>query len=260
MSSSTASTQNPVLSASNSATSKPTAPSKSDLLAPGTVAGIVIAVGIFLAFLAALVTFLAMRRQNTLSSRRDFRKAKQHEVGGWNSRKGREKLPLAVIDDYLPQPADDKTVQMETKTVFDQVELFVENFCQVRPSPETAVATGQLSTFGSPHLPQPLASLLPRARDASFLIKHALAYYITCRISPAAATEDALLPADLALVSGAQKANAGKPGQSSFRSLLHLKLRIQTRLREVSVSLACRDGLHPARSFPRRIVYCRPGP
>lgn len=191
------------------------------------------------------MTFLAMRRQNTIRSRRDFQGTKLQGIGGLNSKMTCQQLPLAMADDYLPQPADDKAVQKEIKSLFDQIELFVENFCLVKPRSEIKVATAQLSAFGSPHLPKPLASLLPRARDASFLIKHALTQHITCRISTASVVEDTLLPADLALLSSAEKANMNKPGQSNFHLASHLQLKIRTRLREMRISLACHDRLHP---------------
>ena len=185
-----------------------------------------------------------MRRRNTIRSRSDFRDTKPDNIGGLNSQMIREQRPFATADDYLPQPADDKTVHTETNSLFDRIELFVENFCVIKPRPELNVATAQLSAFGSPHLPQPLTSLLPRARDASFLIKHALAQQITSRISTTSTAEDTLLPADLALLSAAENANINKPGQSSFRLPSCPQLRTKTRLREMHVSLACHNCLH----------------
>lgn len=141
---------------------------------------------------------------------------RQYEPSKRNSGKTQIKPALVVFDDHLPQPADDKTVQTKTKTFFDQVELFVENFCQVKPSSGAKVATAELTAFNSPHLSKPLAFSLPRAKDVPSLIKHSLARYTTSRISPAAATEDTLLPADLALLDGAATVNASKPGQLDF--------------------------------------------
>lgn len=141
-------------------------------------------------------------------------------------------LSLAIADDYLPQPADDKTVQTETQSFFDRIEFFVQNFCLVKPKSELNVATVQLSAFNSPHLPTPLASLLPQARDASFLIKHALAQHILCWISSASVAEDSLLPADLTLLSGAEKANMCKPGRSIFHLASHLQLNIKQALQD----------------------------
>ena len=156
-----------------------------------------------------------MRRQYSVRRSRDSRYAKQHELGERNGGKASRKVPSATVDDYLPQPADDDTVKTKTKTLFVQLDLFVENFCSVKPnnSEVKTEAPAELSAFDSPYLPKPLSSSLQRARDAHPLIKHALARYITSRITPAATTEETLLPADLALLSNATTANASKTGQ-----------------------------------------------
>lgn len=157
-----------------------------------------------------------MRHQNVVRRSRDSRNQRQYEPSKKNSVKTKTKPALVGFDDYLPQPADDKAVQTKTKTFFDQVELFVENFCLVTPSSGAKVATAELTAFNSPYLSKSLAFSLSQAKDVRSLIKHSLAHYTTSRISPTAAIEDTLLPADLALLFGVTTVNASKPGQLYF--------------------------------------------
>lgn len=186
-----------------------------------------------------------MRRQHSARWRRDAQNATQHELSKTNSGRRRKKLPSRVVDDYLPQPADDKTVQTRTKTIFDQIELFVENFCQSKLSSGAGEVSAELSAFDSPNLSKPLVSSLPRVKDAHSLIKHSLVHFIMCQISPATATEKTLLPADLALLFDATNVNARKAGQLDFISQSLWELTVENRTLGVPLLLACRDRLYP---------------
>lgn len=177
-------------------------------VSPGIVAGIAVGVGIGLALLAVLITCILMRRQHS----RNFGNAKQYELTRTNGGESPQQPPSLVVNDYLPQPADDRTVQTKTELLFDQIELFVENYCQVKPGSVAEAVTAELAVFDSPILPSSLASSLLGARDARFIIKHSLARFIIGRISPAAETGDTLLPPHLALLFDATNVNASKAG------------------------------------------------
>ena len=113
------------------------------------------------------------------------------------------------FDDFLPQSADDKTVQNEVKTVLDQIELHVENFYQNTQASGSRLADAELAMFHSPYLPSTLASLLQQTNNSVLLIKHALAHFITACITTPSDKDYAvwsLLPKDFVLLPNAVKA------------------------------------------------------
>ena len=210
-------------------TPKPTstaATSKSSGVSTGAVVGIAIGVGFGAALIAALVTFLIMHHRDKVRRRRLYQGSKKDEHGGSHEGLKQEKPSPAKADDYLPQPADDREVQTQTKTVFDQVDLFVQNFCTVKPDSKSKPKVAEFSTFESPHLSNSLADSLQRVRDAHSLIKHSIANYVTSRISTSTKIEETLLPADLILLAGAIGVNANKRGKLivGLRALLQGRL------------------------------------
>ncbi|TKA59261.1 hypothetical protein B0A55_11141, partial [Friedmanniomyces simplex] len=96
----------------------------------------VLAGGIVGAFLAAAITFLCMRRSGSKREPEPVmdRRARRHSrsAGVNNGHARDEKLPILVDihawERYLPQGLDDRTVQTAVKTLFDQIQLHVENF------------------------------------------------------------------------------------------------------------------------------------
>ena len=107
------------------------------------------------------------------------------------------------INGFLPQSADDKTVQNEVKTVLDHIELHVENFYQNMQASGSRLADAELAMFDSPYLPSSLASLLPHTNNSIPLIKHALAHFITACITTPSETDWCLLPKDFVLLPNA---------------------------------------------------------
>ena len=93
---------------------------------------------------------------------------------------------------YLPQSADDATVQTNVKTLLDQVELHVENFYQ--NSPSGRVSSEDVSMFDSPGLPNPPITLLAQGTDAISVIKHALAESTVSAMSWKHSRLNSLLP------------------------------------------------------------------
>lgn len=152
-----------------------------------------------------------MRRQKDMKRKDDLQNVEKDGLHKQSGGVAKQKQVPAAVEDYLPQAADDKNIQTKTKTLFDQIELFVENFCLVKANAEAEVATAELSAFDSPYLTKPLTSLLPRAKDAQPLIKHSLFCYLISRISPKAIPEETLLPPELKLLSLAT-ANTKRPG------------------------------------------------
>lgn len=200
-------------------------------LAGGTVVGITVAVGLGLALITFVATFLVMRRR--LSSRRGNSQRRSIEKAGieLTSANRHRSLsdPKAVIvtkaprasdtlDSYLPQSADDRTVQNRVKTLLDQVELHVEIFYRNDPGLTSVRPHTDMAIFNSPNLPSSLTTLLSKSRHATFLIKHALAQFITSSISLRSRSGSSLLPEEFTLVPTAVKSirdgEPTKPGNN----------------------------------------------
>lgn len=105
-----------------------------------------------------------------------------------------------TYESYLPQSADDRTVQQKAKATLDQIELHVENFYRSSSSSAARPDNAELAAFDSPYLPAALASLLPRSKNRVNIIKHALAQCIVASISPTASPARSLLPTEYALL------------------------------------------------------------
>ncbi len=200
-------------------------------LAGGTVVGIAVAVGLGLALITFIATFLVMRRR--LSSRRGNSQRGSKEKAGIEltsaNRHSSLSDPKAVIvtkaprssdtlDSYLPQSADDRTVQNRVKTLLDQVELHVEIFYRDDPGLTSVRPHTDMAIFNSPNLPSSLTALLSKSRHATFLIKHALAQFITSSISLRSRSGSRLLPEEFTLVPTAIKSirdgETTKPGSN----------------------------------------------
>lgn len=190
-------------------------------LASGTVAGIAVAVGLGLALATFIATFLVMRRRRT--SRRKQTVFELADTNRQNSLSEPKKMlateapkPSNTLEDYLPQSADDKTVENNVKTMLDQVELYVENFYRNDPGLSSVRLHTDMAVFNSPHLPNSLATLLLQSTHATFLIKHALAQCITSSISPRSRPGSSLLPDEFILVPTAaestRNSESKKPG------------------------------------------------
>lgn len=121
------------------------------------------------------------------------------------------------IDGFLPQSADDKTVQNEVKTVLDQIELHVENFYQNTQASGSRLADAELAMFDSPYLPTSLASLLHQTNNSIPIIKHALAQFVTACITTPSDPDWSLLPEDFVLLPNAVRKRGStrstKPGE-----------------------------------------------
>ena len=171
-----------------------------------------------MALITFLATLLATRRRRGSGSNR-HQQGSDRDGGPIGSARqqtlsSEPKQPLVTqsssgsnsFDNFLPQSADDRTVQHEMKTVLDQIELHVENFYQNTQAFGSRVADAELAMFDSPYLPSSLASLLPQTNNRIPLIKHALAQFITACITTPSETDWSLLPKDFVLLPNAVRA------------------------------------------------------
>ena len=199
----------------SSATSSAHTPSStpSHRLSNGAVAGIAVGAALGLALLTFLATFLIMRRKQHAKGKRQYTSSKDH--GGFELNTPRQQNSATVAkqpftpeapaasgtyENYLPQSADDRTVQQRAKATLDQIELHVENFYRNSSSSAARPDNAELAAFDSPYLPAALASLLPRSKNRVNIIKHALAQCIVPSISPTAIPARSLLPTEYALL------------------------------------------------------------
>ncbi|KAL2046616.1 hypothetical protein ABVK25_011697 [Lepraria finkii] len=190
-------------------------------LSNGTVAGIVIGVAVGLALITFLATFLAMRRRRGSGAKNN---SGVLDTGSQHYQDSEPKGPSVIetpsgstaFENFLPQSADDKTVQNNVKTTLDHIELHVENFYQNASASGARSADAELATFNSPYLPSSLAALLPQTNNRVLLNKHALAHFITSCISATASPDWSLLPEDFVLLPSAIRAanssRSTKPG------------------------------------------------
>lgn len=181
-------------------------------LSNSAVAGIVIGVGIGLALISSLLTYVILRHRKNSSKPEsgDLRALRPGDEMQQSSQSSRldPKAPLVTqvfnntssFEGYLPQSADDRTLQNKVKTTLDQLELHVENFYQNGPGSGSRNMDGAIAMFDSPSLPNQLATLLTQTANATPLIKHALAYYMVSSISLDGSTDSTLLPAEFVLL------------------------------------------------------------
>ena len=170
-------------------------------LSNSTVAGIVVGAALSLALLTFLATFAIMRRQRQSQNERRPRfleykrrvalNPPQHQGSTGASR---------TRDSYLPQSADDRTIQQKVRSTFDQLELHVENFYRNPSSSALRPDNEELAVFDSPYLSASLASLLPHSRNRLGIIKHALVQFVTSSLSPTADSARSLMPTEYTLL------------------------------------------------------------
>lgn len=208
---STTTPQTPATSSSD-----PASPQKSSTpnrLSNGEVAGIVVAVAVGIALLTFLGTFLLMRRRQLSKEKRRYPSPKDSGVLELSTPRQQDHTPVSKkpfmteassgpgsYENYLPQSADDRTVQQKVKATLDQIELHLENFYRNSPSSAPRPDNAELALFDSPYLPASLVSLLPRSKNRINIMKHALAQSVTSSISPSASPARSLLPSEYALL------------------------------------------------------------
>lgn len=176
-----------------------------------------VGVALALAFLTFLATYFFMRLQKRSSGsggRRQHRRSKHRGVAEECTLQEETELkgPSVVehttqpgtlssgLEDYLPQAADDKTVRTNISTTLEHLEMHVENFYQHSFSSDARMAEMDVARFNSPHLPGPLASLLPQSKNRVVLIKHCLTNFTISSITATGDPGLSLLPPEFVLL------------------------------------------------------------
>jgi len=193
-----------------------------DTVSQGALAGGI--VGAFLggALIAFLISFLFMswrrkrdHKNHGSSMSKNDDPTKRHTVGA--------KVEAPLVDPkhawelHLPQPADDASLRQAMKTLYDRLELHVENFYSNSSSTthppavdeeNWATVVGKLET---PYLPSSLEAMLRQGRAKTTIMKHCIAYLTVSGIDLNSNSSFPLLPTELTSVpQAAPRANQNK--------------------------------------------------
>ena len=219
-------------------TPKPTSHSD-NRLSNGTVAGIVIGVAIGLALLTFLITFFIMRHKQGSRGKRHQKGALEQtplESGSMRNqnKSSKPKVPMVAetaigsgsYESFLPQSADDRTVQNRARTLLDQIEDHVDSFYVDGRDPQIALREADVKTFDSAHLSDSLVNLLPRTRKVIPILKHALCHTATSAISTNSQSRWPLLPDEFVLlpqaIASSKHNESTKPGERRQSLLIKL--------------------------------------
>jgi hypothetical protein len=122
----------------------------------------------------------------------------------------------------LPQPADDTKLRQSVKTLYDRLELHVENFYTDSPTSSSNDNrwSADLQRLETPYLPAPVESLLQQTRAITVVIKHCLAFLVISGINAHTDSPFSFLPEEVTAVPrGAARGNKNKPGAFQFLCL-----------------------------------------
>jgi hypothetical protein len=196
------STQPTALSMSSTASSTGTNPTStnsnahSSQISPSTLAGGIVGAAIGAALLAFLLTsFFCLRRMK--NQQRSSRRRSRFDKYGYG---GPDEKPTAEVEKYswgkyLPQPADDSTIRASVKSLFDEVQLHVENYYARANVDLTTDIAKDLKLVPTALSDKSTVQLLADAQSPIPVIKHCLAYMMASSIDMSAAPEQSLLPA-----------------------------------------------------------------
>lgn len=99
----------------------------------------------------------------------------------------------------LPQAADDNTICRAVETLFNQIDLHVENYyCNDAPTSISNSSREALQTLDPGLWLRPLATMLLENSSPLPLIKHCFAWTILTNITPSENVENSLLPLEFA--------------------------------------------------------------
>lgn len=205
---------------------------KNDTVSQGALAGGIVGAFIGGALIAFLITFLFM----------SWRRKKDHKALGSSMSKNDDptkrytvgaKVEAPLVDPkhawelHLPQPADDASLQKAMKTLYDRLELHVENFysnsssATHRPAVDEENWTTVVGQLETPYLPSSLEAMLQQGRAKTTIMKHCIAYLTVSGIDLNSNSSFPLLPTELTSVpQAAPRASQSKAGEE-FRCLTH---------------------------------------
>ena len=128
------------------------------------------------------------------------------------STRGESEKPFAhegglVWDHILPQSLDDRSIHGAAKTLFDQIQLHVENFYVAADVDINANVAANMARVQTPYLSDPAALLAKSSTSTLPVIKQCLAYTISHALGDGVPPAESLLPPLYAVVMQQHKVN-----------------------------------------------------
>jgi hypothetical protein len=218
-SSSTISTASGILAPNAGSSSNTVCTEVSTGVSTGALAGGIVGAAIGGALIAFFLTFQIMSsRRHGRRHRRSSSRSAHHNGDAPSPEKS---TPLVdrrhAWELHLPQPTDDATLRKAMKTLYDRIELHIENFysdLQVYPAAhEEAKWSTAIQQVDSPYLPAPIGTLLQQTKRMTAVMKHSLAHLVISGIDVNANCPFPLLPDEVtATPHAAAKSSVNKPG------------------------------------------------
>ena len=173
----------------------PSKPSKD----AGAIAGAAVGAGVGAALIAIVIMWLLLRprrRRGPPSNEQRWTELKAMPPKAFEGGTGTVENARGGWQNALPQSADDATVKLWIRTLFDQVQMHVENFYSdkaVSPAQDELDTVAKLDT---PYLPDKAQNLIRSVKYPTAIIKHCMLCAILAKIEPFASVDQTFLPAD----------------------------------------------------------------
>ncbi|KXT18341.1 hypothetical protein AC579_933 [Pseudocercospora musae] len=151
----------------------------------GAIAGAAVGAAVGAALIAFLLTFsLCVRKRRTEQRGGVFMTEKPSPAHAW--------------DAFLPQSADDGTIQRSVNALYSQIDMHVENYYSSNAMASiSAESRAALQKVDGGTMSTSIEELMRKSTTPLPIIKHCFAYTILSRLSPTAQGEHSLLPPEL---------------------------------------------------------------
>jgi hypothetical protein len=173
----------------------------------GTIAGAAIGAAVGAAIIAAIITYFLMRSRLSAKRRANYTDVSTPEHSTFAM--GKEYPSGSVVQSvehgdwtrHLPQPTDDSSIVGTIETIYQQIELHVDNYySNAAPSLDSSSESARslLLELDTGLVKPSLSDAMVRCRYKKMLIKQTLAYLILSNITIDNGAPGALLPRDVA--------------------------------------------------------------
>ncbi|KIW12404.1 hypothetical protein PV08_09681 [Exophiala spinifera] len=126
---------------------------------------------------------------------------------------------------YLPQPSDDTELKHQVKTMYNQIDLHVENFYTDRDGGLlTEAVQSILARYETDLLPAPVATIMASTSSKKAVIKHCLTCTIVSRIDAVRPIPQSFLPSEIAALPALLAKNADVEHVSRKKGMHSLNL------------------------------------
>lgn len=190
----------------------------------GAAAGIGVGCAVVGALFALMLSYLFFKKGEARQSRRRSSRMEKSNPGFLPDKESAVVITQGQnidsdLDRLLPQEADDSTVRKKASTLFDQVELHVENYYRDVKVSITPAMERELSRFSSPHLSEPLVAFLNSTSRPRQLIKHSLAFHVISLTLATGESSRSLVPPEIVEMVKTVNRRKPTPGRQIFPSI-----------------------------------------